>query len=167
MPYSQRVFVSFDGDSDMHFYCLMKAWKQSDNTPFWFDDAHDLNYARDTSQEELIKRQLSIRLRSSQVFVSLVGQSTRYLYKFVRWEIEQAIRLDLPIIVVNLNGLRTLDWELCPPLLREAHGLHIPFGSKVLQHALEHWPSEYRSIPQGVLKDWYYFAPEVYSRLGV
>ena len=33
----------------------------------------------------------------------LVGEKTKNLYKFVRWEIELAIKLGLPIIVANLN----------------------------------------------------------------
>jgi hypothetical protein len=62
MPYRNKVFVSFDGDTDIHYYRLMRAWKQNDHTPFNFYDAHDLTQARDTSIEESIKRSLSKRL---------------------------------------------------------------------------------------------------------
>ena len=49
MSYKDKTFVSFDGDNDMHYYLLMKAWRQNDDMPFSFFDAHDLNIARDTS----------------------------------------------------------------------------------------------------------------------
>jgi hypothetical protein len=49
MAYRNKVFVSFDGDNDIHYYCLMKAWKQNDRTDFNFNDAHDIKQARDTS----------------------------------------------------------------------------------------------------------------------
>ena len=46
------------------------------------------------------------RLKNTKIFVLLVGEKTKYLYKYVKWEIEQALSLNLPIIVVNLNGKR-------------------------------------------------------------
>lgn len=92
MAYRNKVFVSFDGDNDMHYYRLMRAWKQNDNSPFNFFDAHELNTSLDSSTEATIKRRLSDRLANSKVVVSLIGQRTRYLYKFVRWELEQSIR---------------------------------------------------------------------------
>ncbi len=47
---------------------------------------------------------------SDQVLV-LVGESTKHLKKFVGWEIDLAINLVLPIIVVNLNDKRHMDDE--------------------------------------------------------
>lgn len=73
MAYRNKTYVAFDGDNDMRYYQLMKAWKQSDNTAFNFYDAHDINSARDSSQEESIKRQLRERMANSKVFVLLIG----------------------------------------------------------------------------------------------
>ena len=84
MPYRNKTFVSFDGDSDMSYYRLMQAWKQHDGITFNFNDAHDLNSARNSSQEASIKAQLAERMRNSKVFVLLVGERTKYLTKFVR-----------------------------------------------------------------------------------
>ena len=39
MPYRNKAFVSFDGDTDMHYYQLMRAWTQSDHTAFGFYNA--------------------------------------------------------------------------------------------------------------------------------
>jgi hypothetical protein len=66
----------------------MTAWHANDKFGFEFHNAHDLNKARDSSQEESIKRQLRERLANSKVFVVLIGEKTRYLTKFVRWEME-------------------------------------------------------------------------------
>ena len=60
MAYRNKTYVCFDGDTDMSYYRLMQAWHQNDRSPFSFYNAHDLNTARDTSQEESIKRQLSL-----------------------------------------------------------------------------------------------------------
>ena len=117
MAYRNKVYVAFDGDKDIHYYNLMKAWKQNDNTNFNFNDAHDLSQARDTSTEDSIKQNLRNRISNSKIFVLLVGESTKYLYKFVKWEIEQAIKREMPIIVVNLNGIRSHDTSHCPSIL--------------------------------------------------
>ncbi|MDE0151005.1 MAG: TIR domain-containing protein [Bdellovibrionales bacterium] len=167
MSYRNKVFVSFDGDQDIHYYRLMRAWKQSDNTPFNFYDAHDINSARDTSTEETIKKRLRERLENTKVFVLLVGKNTRYLYKFVRWEIEQAISLSLPIIVVNLNGLRSMDSDLCPSIVRDELAMHISFKSSILQYALEKWPFQHQTLKEQFESGPYYYKSETYERLGL
>ena len=93
MPYRNKTYVCFDGDTDMSYYRLMQAWHQNDRTPFSFYNAHELNTARDSSQEASIKRQLRERLLNTRVLVVLIGANTRYLIKFVQWEMEQALSL--------------------------------------------------------------------------
>ena len=165
MSYRNKVFISFDGDNDIHYYRLMRAWKQNDRTDFNFFDAHDINTARDTSLEATIKARLRERLLNAKVVVSLIGDNTRYLYKFVRWELEQSLSLGLPIIGVNLNGKRSQDSDRCPPVIRDSLVVYVSFKSAILQHALENWPDEfYRSKRQGVTGPRYY-DDNVYTRL--
>jgi Thoeris protein ThsB, TIR-like domain len=167
MAYRNKTYVCFDGDNDMHYYRLMCAWKQQDGLDFDFYDAHDLNVARDTSQEDSIKRQLRQRLLNSKVLVVLIGANTRYLQKFVRWEMEQALGLALPIIGVNLNGLRQQDPERCPPVIRSELAIHVSFNAAIVQHALENWPTSDASYrPVGKTGPFYYTA-DVYGSLGL
>ena len=167
MAYRNKTFVSFDGDNDMHYYRLMRAWKQNDNTPFNFYDAHDLNTALDTSTEESIKAQLAERMRQSKVFVLLTGARTRYLYKFVRWEIEQAIKRNLPVIVVNLNGKRHMDKNRCPPIIREELAIHVSFNAAIMQYALENWPSSHATYRAQDKTGPYYYKESLYEELGL
>lgn len=165
MAYRNKTYVCFDGDTDIHYYRLMQAWRQNDRSPFNFYDAHDLNTARDSSLDSSIKRQLRERLRATKVFVVLIGARTQYLYKFVRWEMEQALSMDLPIVGVNLNGLRQQDPARCPPIIREALAVHISFNSAIMQYALEHWPGNHSRLRlEGQSGPYYYEAP-VYSSL--
>ena len=167
MAYRNKVFVSFDGDTDIHYYRLMRAWKQNDNTRFNFLDAHDLTQARDTSTEDSIKRSLSVRLANAKVVVSLIGEKTRYLYKFVRWELAQAIQRDTPIIGVNLNGHRSQDRNRCPPVIRDHLVVYVSFNTAIIQYALENWPREYRALrSQGIVGARHY-NNGVYRRLGI
>lgn len=167
MAYRNKTYVCFDGDKDMHYYRLMCAWKQREGMNFNFFNAHDLNTARDDSQEASIKRQLRERLSNTSVFVVLIGEQTRYLYRFVRWEMEQAVRMNLPIIGVNLNGTRQQDSDRCPPVLREELAVYVSFNAGILQHALEHWPSTHQRYRLEGKTGPYYYKTEVYQRLGL
>lgn len=166
MAYKNKVYVAMDADSDLRYYYLMKAWKQSDHSSFDFYDAHDINNIYDKS-EESIKAGLQERFRNSKVFVLLVGDSTRYLYKYVRWEIEQAIKRELPIIVVNLNGTRTRDDVKCPPMLKNELALHISFNAKIFEYALEHWPNLHYEKIKEKDKSSYHYKQETYTKLGI
>lgn len=167
MAYRNKVFISFDGDNDIHYYRLMRAWKQNDHTDFNFFDAHDINTARDTSLESTIKKRLRERLSNAKVFVSLIGAHTRYLYKFVRWELEQGLALGLPMIGVNLNGKRSQDLDRCPPVIRDALVVYVSFQPAILQHALESWPAEYHRLSSDGVSGPRYYNDEVYRRLGI
>ncbi|MBO4389032.1 MAG: TIR domain-containing protein [Spirochaetales bacterium] len=165
MAYRNKTYVSFDADNDISYYYLMKAWKQNDNVPFNFYDAHDINNCYDKS-EESIKASLEERFRNSKAFVLLVGEHTKNLYKYVRWEIEQAIKRELPIIVVNINGKRGCDEELCPAIARDALAVHISFNSKILQYALENWPDFFEEHKRDE-KGPYRYGSNVYEKLGL
>ncbi len=163
MAYRNKVYVAFDGDKDIHYYRLMQAWKQNDNTCFDFADAHSLKQARDSSSEESIKKSLRERMNNSKIFVLLLGESTKYLYKFIHWEIEQAIKRDMPIIVVNLNSKRSIDLQRCPNSLREHTALHISFNAKILRKAIENWGNQHHQKGAGP----YYYKDDIYRNLGL
>lgn len=167
MTYRNKVFVSFDGDNDIHYYRLMRAWKQNDRTPFNFFDAHDINTALDTSTEDTIKRRLAERLSNAKVVVSLIGDRTRYLYRFVRWELERAVSRDIPIIGVNLNSRRSQDEDRCPPVIRDELVVYVSFQPAILQFALENWSDEYVRLRRKNLKGPRFYNADVYTQLGL
>ena len=166
MAYKNKTYVAFDGDNDIHYYRLMKAWKQNDSTNFNFYDAHDLKNARDTSTEESIKKSLLERMNNSKVFILLIGEHTKNLYKFVRWEIDEAIRLNLPIICVNLNGSRVKD-DLCPPILGDKLAIFIPFKTSILQLALDSWPQNHYQYKNEGKAGAYQYNDDIYTRLNL
>ena len=167
MAYRNKTYVAFDGDNDIIYYYLMRAWKQNDNIPFDFFDAHDLNTARDSSQEDSIKKQLAQRMCNSKVFVLLLGEHTKYLRKFVLWEIEQAISKKMPIIVVNLNKYMGIDSERCPFILEHTLAIHISYSPKILQYALEHWPQRHQELLEANDTEPRYYKESVYKELGL
>lgn len=140
------TYTIFDGDNDKWAYGHMKGWAALPNVPFTFENAHDLDSMSARAQgEEYVKRNLKARMEQSTTVIVLIGDATKNLYKFVRWELELALDLGLPIIAVNLNGSRVQD-DLCPPIIRDECVVHVPFKLKPIKHALTHWPSEFHGM---------------------
>jgi len=166
MGYRNKTYIAFDGDNDMHYYRLMMAWKANDGFSLNFHNAHDLNTARDSSQEESIKRQLRERFVNSKMLIILIGENTRYLTKFVKWELEVALKLGLPIVAVNLNGSRTID-DRCPPTIINELVIYVPFKHDIIEYALDNWPSEFSRLRNEGKSGDYYYNQNVYTRLGL
>jgi hypothetical protein len=164
------VYVAFDGDKDKWAYAFMKGWKTNDRVDFDFEDAHDLDEMTSRAQGEVyVKLKLKERMKNSEALVVIVGEKTKNLYKFVRWEIELAIELGLPIIVSNLNNKTRLDSELCPAILRDACAAHIPFKKDAIKYALSNWPAEFRGLAAGEKSGGarYYNRPDWYKSMGL
>lgn len=166
MAYRNKTYIAFDGDSDMHYYRLMTAWSANDGFDFDIYNAHDLNTARDSSQEASIKRQLRERFANSKLFIILIGENTRYLTKFVKWEIESAIDLNLPLIGINLNGSKQQD-DRCPPSMREALAVYVPFNEKIITYAMKYWPASHGDYERKNLGGPYHYNASVYQSLGL
>ncbi|GAK31017.1 hypothetical protein WOSG25_061470 [Weissella oryzae SG25] len=166
MAYRNKVYVAFDGDEDMAAYRTLQMWSANENIDFDLNNAHDLKSSRDSSSEETIKRSLRERMNNSKTFVLLVGEKTKNLYKFVRWEIETAIKLGLPIIVVNLNGNRKTD-QLLPPILRDELLIATTFQSKILNYALNNWPESDKKYRKNNQSGHYYYSDSVYEDFGL
>lgn len=166
MTYRNKTYIAFDGDTDMASYRLMTAWHANPKFSFEFQNAHDLNTARDSSQEESIKRQLRERFANSRDFIVLIGEKTKLLRKFVQWEMDVTVRLGLPIIAVNLNGSRERD-DRCPAAIQDELAIFVPFQAKIIEYALENWPAAHASYTNQSKKGAYRYNESVYKSLGL
>lgn len=167
MGYRNKTYVGFDADTDMHYYRLMQAWKANEHIDFDFHNAHDIKPNPSLTSEVDIKTQLRERFENTKNFVLLVGEKTKYLYKYVRWEIEEARERNLPIIVVNLNMKRERDENLCPPIIRDGLAVHVSFNAAIIKYALDDWEnSHYKKRKKNDHQPEYYEA-SVYEKLGL
>ena len=141
------AYVIFDGDNDKWAYAYMNGWKANNNIDFDYPNAHDLDSMTSRAQgEQYVKSKLRERMKNSSAVIVLVGEKTKNLYKYVRWELELALELGLPIIVANLNKSNRKDDNRCPPIIRNACAVHIPYTLDALKHAMAKWPAELRGL---------------------
>ena len=170
MSYRDPTYVVFDGDADGWAYRFMRGWKANERVDFDFRDAHDLDSMTSRAQSEAyVKGQLRERMRASTAVIVLVGEKTRNLYKFVRWELELAQALDLPMIAANLNNFRMQDTERCPAIIRDKCVMHVAFKLRIIQFALDEFVKWYRLTATAADKaaGWRYYPDTVYQRLGI
>jgi len=164
------VYVAFDGDNDKWAYAFMKGWKTNNRVDFDFEDAHDLDSMTSRAQNEAyVKANLKERMKRSDALLVVVGEKTKNLCKFVRWEIELALELGLPIIVANLNNKTAMDDDLCPVILRNACAIHIPFKKDAIKYALENYPQAFRAMnaTTKAAGPRFYNRPEWYKGMGL
>lgn len=166
MSYRNKTYVIFDGENDMWAYAYMKGWKENDNIDFNFYDAHDIRPLTERATEETVRERLRERMASAKQVIVLVGEQTKNLYQFVRWEIDLAMKKDLPIVVVNLNGKCSHDPDLCPPILKEHYAVHVTFKMKIIQYALDNFPDWYDKRDRSA-KGPLYYNDSVYKELGL
>jgi hypothetical protein len=166
MGHRDRTYVIFDAGNDMWAYGYMKGWHVSEYVDFTFDDAHDLERLTDRAEDEAyIKGKLRERFRASRQAIVLVGASTRHLFKFVRWEMQVALELNVAIIAVNLNDRRSMDEESCPAILRDEYVVHVPFKAAIIRYALDQFPAEHAN--RGTERGPRSYPASIYSSLGL
>ena len=170
MGYKDPTYVVFDGDNDIYAYGFMLGWKKNDNVDFDFYDAHDLDDMTSRAQgEAYVKKHLRERMKQSRCVAVLVGEKTKNLFKFVRWELELAQDLGKPIVAVNLNGKRQQDGDRCPAIIKDSCVVHVSFKMKIIRHALDHWPGEFAgmTLQQRQASGARIYNDQIYKNLGL
>lgn len=162
------TYVIFDGDNDKWAYGFMKGWNALPTVDFEFHDAHATDSMTANAQnEEYVKRNLRARFKGTHQVVVLIGEKTKNLYRYVRWEIETAIEMDLPIIAVNLNGRRNMDDEFCPAILRNPNAVHVSFQLNIIKYALENFPHFYHNSVDKSKASQFHYSDATYKSLGL
>ena len=142
------AYIIFDGDNDKWAYGYINGWKANRNIDFDYQDAHDLDTMTGRAQDvNYVKAKLRERMKKSTAVVVLIGDKTKNLYKYVRWELELALELGLPIIAANINKKNGQDYNLCPAIIRDkACVVHIPYTLEALKYAMSNFPHFYSGL---------------------
>jgi len=112
---------------------------------FEFYDAHDLYVARDTSTDVSIKRRLRERMNNAKQFVLLGSNAAKTKggdgKSFLAYEVQTMLSLNLPVVVANLDGDRTIDRNFIPAPLLDAdyYTVSVSFQPKIIKYALDNY----------------------------
>jgi lysophospholipid acyltransferase (LPLAT)-like uncharacterized protein len=148
----------------------MEAWRDNDKIDFDFYDAHDLYISRDTSKPETIKRNLRERMKNAKQIVLLGSKKGKKKgsdgTSFLAHEVEVAIEFDLPVVVANLDGDRTIDRNYIPsPFLDvDYYTLSASFQPAIIRYALDHYATAYS---QSTNTGPHYYKADTYTSLGL
>lgn len=164
MAYRKKIYVVFDVD-DIIYFNMFQAWCTGETqelihfeTSVW----NNVNSRKTDGAENSILE----KMRNVSCVVVLVSAHTNPLCPQIQAEINNAIRLNKPIIVVNINGKRSIDNDLCPSALKNYMAIHISFNAKIMQKAIDVWP-DYYDQNSGNGSGAYFFKPQVYQNLGI
>jgi hypothetical protein len=169
MSYRNKTYVAFASE-DILQYRLMEAWRENEHIGFDFFDAHDLFVSRDTSKPETIKRNLRERLKNAKQVVLLGSAHAKRKgsdgVSFLAHEIDVIIEFNLPVVIANLDGDRTVDKNFIPSPLLTAnyYTVSVSFQPKIIMHALDNYVAEF--VKGGKVGPHQYGA-QTYTNLGL
>jgi len=148
MNYNPQTYIIFDRKNDTWAYNRIKKWKSEKYFNFDIKDTQEVYQTWvKTKNERNLKCNLRKLFQEAEQIIVLIGEKTKNLNTYMKCEIETALEIDVPIIGVNLNGKRCIDYCLCPSIMSNKYIIFIPFNKKIIQCALEHFPSEHKSRP--------------------
>ena len=150
----------------MWAYAYMKGWIERKHIAFNFHDAHDLKPLTRTASDETVYARLGERMANTKQTILLVGEHTKDLNKFVRWELELVLKHDIPLIAVNLNQERSIDRARCPAIIRDEYVVHVAFRARIVQFALDNFPDFYARRAVGASGPLHY-NNKIYADLGL
>ena len=162
MSTKNQICVCLDAEHDMRYYNLIKDWEANDAFSCQFVRTYDLNSQAGYQSDELIKQKVRQRMINSSALLVIIGEDTRNLFKYIRFELEYAIMHNIPIIGVNTNGHRKID-QNCPPILKNQLAVYVPFSLRSIGKALTNWPKTHREYIRKNMKGPYHYADFVYE----
>ncbi len=167
MSYRNKTYVAFASEN-IHLYRLMEAWRDNDKIDFNFYDAHDLFISRDTSRPETIKRNLRSRMSNAKQVIIIGTPEAKTKGSngdsFLAYEVEVMMEFDLPVVIANHDGDKTVDRNFIPsPLLTDRyHTMSVAFSPAIIKYALDDYAAGYStSSATGC----HYYTQAVYDRL--
>jgi hypothetical protein len=145
----------------------MQEWELSNGDKFNFIDGLDLYNQLDKVSDDILKAQVKERMNLADIYVLIVNKTTKSYRRFIRWQVEHAINSGIPLIAINANGIRSVDYDRIPTVLKKNIAIHIAFQAKILEYAIQNWPSSFREYQAKEIKNSFKYSEEVYNQLGL
>lgn len=163
----QKIYVALDPAVDKDFYNTIKQWKNKDGDLYNFVDGIEFAGKVNKQSDEILKPLIQNRVKEFNMVILLMGANTRRMRKFVRWQIEAACDNQIPLIAINTNGIRSVDFARCPVYLKKQISIHIPFHPDILSFALSDWPAKHEAAVLKENKGTFVYDHKIYDKLNI
>jgi hypothetical protein len=130
----KKIFVSYYYDKDRDLKRLLQAWSKNDKFDIEFEDM-SADVSLGTKTDEELERELTIRIKRSDVVLVLIGSST-HSRKWVNYEIKEAVRLSKPIVAVKQDKNHISPKELKGVGANWVYGFRAKKVSKALKECI-------------------------------
>lgn len=164
---SHLIYVAFDSNNDIEVYKQVQEWKKNNGEPFDFYDSIDLFKSIDKVPDEVLKTQIRERMDLGGVCVVLIHKTTKSFRRLIKWQVEHAVNSGMPVICINVNGIRSVDYDRIPTFLKKNLAIHIAFQAPILEYAINHWPNSHNEKIHKEDKKSYKYSEDVYNELGL
>lgn len=156
MAYKNKTYVAFHygkkgitGDGDKSYYYTLEMWRRNDKIDFSFYDAHEITNIMEKSGEQTIKSSLQERLRNTKIMILLMGEKSKNR-PWVKWELEQAISRDIPLIVVDVTRKSNeINHDLLPKCLIDYKFAYTYFEKDRIVEAMDKWFERHSKVDLG------------------
>ena len=167
MSYKGKIYVAYDANNDHKYFEELSTWVQTDESKFDLFNGYDILKKIDKVNDDILKEELRSRMAEADVCLLVVGDKTKSYRKVTRWQVETAINKNMPIIVINPNGIRTVDFDKVPTAIKKCLSLHIAYQPLILEFALKNWPLSHSGYLEKEKKHTIRYANSVYEALGL
>ena len=165
MGYKGKIYVAFNALNDMNMYKALEAFEQEDGSKFNFYNGAQFANLLDKENDDVLKNKIQKNMDGSDLVVVLLSKTLKSMRRFSKWQVEYAINKQMPIIALNNNALRGVDYDIMPTILKNHLCLIVPNDPKALELACYNWPNSAKEHYQNNDKTPYRYDYEVYKEL--
>lgn len=161
-----KVFVTID-TTDLSNFNQMLEWKDQDGNNLQLVNGLSVLKRLDKEDDEVLKEELHKLMDDCDVVAVVIDKATKSFKKFTRWQMEYAAASHIPTIALNVNGIRSVDYDRCTAFMKKTLSLHLAFQEKIFAYALANWPEEYSKKALAEEKKTYRYSNDLYASLGL
>lgn len=162
-----KIFLAFEGTTDLEFLDEFATWKDKNGKTY--DAFNLLSEVKkiDKVDDETLKKSMQDAMSKADFFAIVIGPKTKSFRKFTRWQVEYAVNSGKPVVALNLNGIRSVDFDRCPTFLKKNLSMHITAQNEIFEYALENWPASHSGKFAKEDHKNYRYSNDVYESLGL
>lgn len=162
-----KIYIAVDAANDVKYLEEFKIKVKQDSSDYIFFDGVDYFKELDKTSDDILKLKIQKNLERADIIIVLLTKTFKSMRKFSKWQLEHAINVGKPIIAVNPNRIRSVDYDVCPTILKSRLSLHVPYDKTAIELAIANWPaSHYEHMKnEKEIKKTYKYAESVYSQI--